>query len=256
MEVHYNKEVEINNAVVTIGSFDGVHYGHLAIIEALNKKAKSIGGESVVITFSPHPRIVLGHDTATLFFLNSLKEKLFLLEQAGINHLIVMTFDENIAKQTMEEFFINYIKEKLRARAMVVGYNHRFGSDRNSDYDALLELGKQNAIEIIRIEKKGIDERDISSTTIRNLLKSGNLNQVNKYLSHPYLFISDIDSIGTVLYHERKKLYPQQGDYNVEIEYEGKNISTVAHISRDNTIILDNIEYEMRDARIYFISKI
>lgn len=139
---------------------------------------------------------------------------------------------------------------------MIVGYNHRFGSDRNNDYDTLLQLGEREAIEIIRVEKKGVDERDISSTTIRNLLKIGNLNQVNKYLSHPYLFISDIDSIGTVLYYEQKKLYPQQGDYNVIIEYEGKKSETTAHITRANAIHLDNIEYEMKNAKIYFISKI
>lgn len=253
MEIENTPTGEIKNPVVTIGSFDGIHIGHLAILDALKTKAKEIGGESVVVTFSPHPRIVLGHDAENLFFLTSHEEKVELLKQAGVDHLIILPFNKEMAAQTMEEFFISYIKETLHAKALIVGYNHRFGSDRVNDYDTICKVGQREGIEIERVEKKGIDERDISSTTIRNLLKRGDLKHVNNYLSRPYFFLSDIDSTGLALYYQPKKLYPPQGVYQVMIESSEGIRSTTANITKSNAIIVDGISKEIKNAKIYFL---
>lgn len=253
MKIENTPICELKNPVVTIGSFDGIHIGHLAIIDALKAKAKEIGGESVVVTFSPHPRIVLGHDAENLFFLTSHDEKMELLKQAGVDRLIILPFNKEMAAQTMEEFFISYIKGTLHAKALIVGYNHRFGSDRINDYDTIREVGTREGIEIVRVEKKGIDKRDISSTTIRNLLRRGDLKHVNNYLTRPYFFLSNIDSTGLVLYYQPKKLYPPQGNYQVRIEAEGMEKSTTATITKSNAIIIDGIDREIKNAKIYFL---
>ncbi|MEG0499490.1 MAG: FAD synthetase family protein [Rikenellaceae bacterium] len=254
MKIHNTSDFTIKNPVVTIGSFDGLHLGHLSIIDALKKKAKEICGETVIVTFSPHPRIVLNHDADNLFFLNSLEEKCHLLEKVGIDHLIILPFDKELSTKTMEEFFVLYLKNTLHAKALIVGYNHRFGSDRNCDYDTLRELGEREQIEIVRVEKKGIDERDISSTTIRNLLKRGDLKHANNYLPHPYFFLSDIDSTGLALYYQPKKLYPPQGKYCIELEYNGSSIHTTATITKSNAIIIEGIDHEIKGAKIYFLT--
>lgn len=256
MKIHNNTDQVIKNPVVTIGSFDGLHLGHLAIVDTLKKRAKEIGGETVIVTFSPHPRIVLNHDAENLFFLNSLDEKSRLLEKAGIDHLIILPFNRALAAQTMEEFFVSYIKNTLHAKTLIVGYNHRFGSDRNSDYDTLCKLGEREDIEIVRVEKKGLDERDISSTTIRNLLKRGDLKRANSYLTRPYFFLSDIDSTGLALYYQPKKLYPPQGKYRVEIESNGVTTLTTATITKSNAIVIDGINREIKGAKIYFLEEV
>ena len=256
MIIHDNKVTEIKNAVVTIGSFDGVHYGHLAIINALNKKAKSIDGESVVITFSPHPRIALNLDAGNLFFLNSMEEKISLLEAAGVDHLIILPFNKEISTQTMEEFFVNYIKNTLNSKAMVVGYNHRFGSDKSSDYETLLNLGERENIDITRVAKQGLDRRDISSTTIRNLIKIGNIYSANLYLTHPYLFVSSINNNGELLYNQEKKLYPLAGEYNVIVETKDEKFEATANIDMNRRIVILGVDKYIEGAKIYFVSKV
>lgn len=256
MKIYHNTDYTIKNPVVTIGSFDGLHLGHLAILDTLKKRADEIGGETVIVTFSPHPRIVLNHDAENLFFLNSLDEKSYLLEKSGIDHLIILPFNKELAAQTMEEFFLSYIKNTLHAKALIVGYNHRFGSDRNSDYDTLRELGEREGIEIVRVEKRGLDERDISSTTIRNLLKRGDLKRANSYLTRPYFFLSAIDSTGLALYYQPKKLYPPPGKYKVEIESNAITTHTTATVTKSNAIVIDGMNIEMRDVKIYFLEEV
>lgn len=241
------------NNVVTIGSFDGVHIGHLAIIDALKEKSKEIGGETVVVTFSPHPRIVLGHDADNLFFLNSDQEKECLLKQLGIDNIVVLPFTQELAALTMEAFLVNYIKNTLHAKVLVVGYNHRFGSDRISDYDTLCNIAKREGIEIVRVDKKGIDERDVSSTTIRNLLKRGDLKRVNSYLSHPYFFMGNIDRTGQLLYFHPKKLYPPSGTYSVIVESKNLKIETTAEVTKLNSIIINGISEAIEQATVYFV---
>lgn len=254
MKIHYNNDIKITNATVTIGSFDGVHIGHLAILSKLKEIAMANNGESVVITFSPHPRVLLGNDSENLFFLNSMKEKIYLLEQAGIDNLVVMSFDTEVAKQTMEQFLTNYIKRVLNASTIVVGYNHRFGSDYNSNYNTLVELGKRENIDVVRVDKKGIDERDISSTTIRNAIMHGDISRANTYLSYPYMFISDIDKTGIALYSEKKKLYPPVGSYKVKvIKLDGTYVDSTAQVDSRNVIKLSNIDESIKDAKILFL---
>lgn len=245
---------KINSPVVTIGSFDGVHFGHLSILEAAKREAKRIGGESVVITFSPHPRVALGKDCENLFFLNSAQEKSLLLERAGIDNLIIINFTKEIASLTMEQFFTQYIKAKLGAKSLVVGYNHRFGSDYNSDFENLTTLAERENINLIRVDKQGVDERDISSTTIRNLLKMGDFERANRYLSHPYLFIGDINSNGELEYDEERKLYPKDGIYDVEIEHLGETIFTKANVI-NKKITFNALDKKLTNTIIYFTHK-
>lgn len=253
MKIINTEEYDIKNPVVTIGSFDGIHIGHIAILDALKKRALEIGGETVVVTFSPHPRIVLSLDAENLFFLNSMREKIFLLERAGIDNLIILPFTKELAAKTQEEFFLEFLKNRVHTKSLIVGYNHRFGSNRESDYETLCALSEREGIEIVRVEKRGVDERDISSTTIRNLVKRGDMKRVANYLSYPYFFIADVDSTGQVLYYEQKKLYPPQGTYDVEVvDNKGNRIMTKATITKSNSIILKNIKRGLKEAIIYF----
>ncbi len=230
MKIVSGDSVSFSNPVVTVGSFDGVHIGHREIISKLTQRAAEIGGESVVVTFSPHPRVALSNDDENLFFLNSPKERAYLLEQLGVDYLVELNFDKAMATVSMEEFFVEYIGNYLQAKELIMGYNHRFGTPNNFDYDKLNELADSMDIKLTRIEKYGIDERDISSTTIRNLIRRGGLDVANRYLGSPYIFIGEISEDGKLIYNEFKKLLPKDGKYKVLITSEGSTIESVANI--------------------------
>ncbi len=241
--------------VVTIGSFDGVHIGHKEILKSVKKRAKEIGGESVVVTFSPHPRIALNKDMDNLYFLNSFKERSYLLEREGIDHLIILPFDKSVWSQTMSDFFLTFIKDGLDAKALVMGYNHRFGADKDFDNDKLLELAACVEVEIIRVDKQGVDERDVSSTTIRNLLRRGDIERANSYLGRPYIFIGDCDSSGKMLYGEFQKLYPKDGRYKVVVTFENEAIEAEATV-KEGALFLDGISMAMNSIIVQFIGRI
>ncbi len=246
---------KLHCGVVTIGSFDGVHLGHREILKAVIARAKEVNGESVVVSFTPHPRIALSYDVENLYFLNSFDERSYNLENEGIDHLVIIPFDTAVSKLTMEEFFVNYIKEQLGARSLIIGYNNTFGSGRNFDYELLTRLADWHDIELIQLEKMGIDERDISSTTIRNLIKRGDMERANSYLGKPYMFMGDINASGELIYSEFRKLYPREGRYSINLSHNNTEKDTFCTIE-NQTIMIEGIGEEMRDVIIRFNSRL
>ncbi len=198
----------LRNAVATVGSYDGVHSGHRILLDEVIRRAKASGGESVVLTFEPHPRITLGNDEG-LLLLSTFNEKCRLLEIAGIDYVVVIPFDEAFSRLSREEFIDNYIVGSLHIKQLVIGYNHHFGHNKTGDHSFLVEHTSLQVIEIPQYTDNG---NKVSSTTIRQALSDGNLSLATEMLGHPYIIIGRADEEGRVA-TSRYKLLPTDGIY-------------------------------------------
>lgn len=170
---------EFRRAVATIGSFDGVHAGHRALLERLTGEARATGGESVVLTFDPHPRIALGQAEG-MRLLTPLDEKIELLTQIGVDNLIVIPFDRTFSALSGCEFIERYICGTVGAETLIVGYNHRFGHDRIGAE----EIEAQGIVRVVRVVECRVDDRHVSSTVIRRLLDEGRVEVAEQLLGH------------------------------------------------------------------------
>ncbi len=232
MEVHngLDKEFQIKNPVITTGSFDGVHVGHKTILNRLRKLAKEVDGESVLITFHPHPRKVLYPDTAgkELRLINSQSEKIKLLRTTKLDHLIIVEFDLEFSRMTSADFIRKILVGKLKASKIVVGFNHHFGHNREGDYEYLYELGKYFNFDVEEIPQQDIDNETVSSTKIRKALREGNIQRANAYLDHHYIIRgvlekgdSEMKALGFPTLRlpvgEGSKLIPPDGLYAVHL---------------------------------------
>ncbi|MDP4281060.1 MAG: riboflavin biosynthesis protein RibF [Bacteroidota bacterium] len=220
----------IRNAVVTTGSFDGVHIGHRVILQRLRKLADEIGGETVLITFDPHPRKVLYPETSgkELYLINSKQEKIELLHKAGLDNLIIVNFTLDFSKITSVEFVKNILLNKLHARKIVIGFNHHFGHNREGDYEELRKLGLEYNFDVEEIPEQDIQNEVVSSTKIRQALLEGNIQKANAYLNHHYMIIGEmlpsnplLKEIGfpsfSIQIEEENKLIPPNGVYAVTV---------------------------------------
>ena len=176
----------IKNAVVTIGTFDGVHLGHQAIFKVMRRLAQEIGGETVVVTFHPHPRQVLSIGTERLRFICSQEEKLKKIEEFGIDNVLIIPFTKEFASTPSEDFIKDYIIDSIHPSIIVVGYDHHFGKNRMGDYEMLTQLGKQYNFRTVQVEAQDVNEVAVSSTKIRNFLWAGNVKAANELLGYPY----------------------------------------------------------------------
>jgi riboflavin kinase/FMN adenylyltransferase len=176
----------IKNAVVTIGTFDGVHLGHQAIFKEMRRMAQEIGGETVVVTFHPHPRQVLAIGTERLRFICSQEEKLKKIEEFGIDNVVIIPFTKEFASTPSEVFIKDYIIERIHPAAIVVGYDHHFGKNRMGDFEMLNRLSEQYGFKTIQVEAQDVNEVAVSSTKIRNYLWAGNVKAANELLGYPY----------------------------------------------------------------------
>ena len=195
MLVHRSLEkLNIQKSVVTTGSFDGVHVGHRTIIDRLNAIAKETGGVSVLVTFYPHPRKILYPNTQgkDLQMINTQREKIYLLEKAGLDHLVIIPFSLEFAKTTSVDFIRKILVGKLHASCVVVGFNHHFGHNREGDYDYLHELGKYYNFAVEEIPEQDIHNEFVSSTKIRKAILEGNIQRANAYLDHEYFMLAKI----------------------------------------------------------------
>ncbi|MBC8320931.1 MAG: bifunctional riboflavin kinase/FAD synthetase [Bacteroidetes bacterium] len=176
----------VENAVVTIGTFDGVHLGHQAVFNQMKAEAEKINGETVVITFFPHPRIVLGLDSSNLKFIKTEKKKIQSIEKAGIDHLIIVEFTKEFASMPSEVFIKELIVDKIRPKLLIIGYDHQFGNHREGSFELLIKMSRQYGFVVKQVEAQNIGGSTISSTKIRNLLNQGNIAKANKLLGHEY----------------------------------------------------------------------
>ncbi|MFN8243234.1 MAG: riboflavin biosynthesis protein RibF [Ferruginibacter sp.] len=201
MKVHYSTDSlpAFHNAVITIGTFDGVHLGHRQIIENLKKEAAAAGGESVIITFHPHPRKVVSSVITGVRLINTLPEKISLLEQTGIDHLVVVPFTDFFANQTAEEYIRDFLVAKFRPHTIIIGYDHRFGRDRSGGYELLEKKAPVFGFELKEIPAHVLDAIKISSTHIRNAILHSQIGEANKLLGYDFFFEGEVvhgDKIG------------------------------------------------------------
>ncbi len=176
----------VKNAVVTIGTFDGVHLGHQAVFNQMKAEANKISGETVVVTFYPHPRIVLGLDSTNLKFIKTQEKKIQYIEKAGIDHLIIVEFTKEFAKTSSEIFIRDLIIEKINPKVLIIGWDHQFGSNREGSFDLLTKMSKEFGFELKQVGAQNIGDTTISSTKIRKLLELGNISEANILLGHEY----------------------------------------------------------------------
>jgi riboflavin kinase / FMN adenylyltransferase len=244
-----NQKLPIKNAVVTTGSFDGVHIGHKTILNRLNDIAKEIGGESTLITFHPHPRKVLYPDTAgkELRLISSQREKIELLRKVGLHNLIILPFSIEFSKMSSLDFIRNILVKKLHAHTVVIGFNHHFGHNREGDFEHLHELGKYYNFAVEEIPQQDIDNETVSSTKIRQAIKEGRIQRANAYLDHHYIIIGELyrtetilDEAGLPIYRvdidEDVKLIAAEGVYAISVSNVGKYYRGMLNIANPNQL--------------------
>ena len=236
MQVHYNIEQLplFRNAVITIGTFDGVHQGHRQIIEKMKQQAKKIGGETVILSFYPHPRKVVVSTILGVRLINTQQEKIELLDQAGIDHLVIVPFTDAFANQPAEDYVKNFLIEKFHPHTIIIGYDHRFGKDRLGDYLLLEKLAPEFGYELQEIPKHVLNEIAISSTRIREALLQGDIETANKLLGYDFFFSGEVidgDKLGRKLgyptanlkMNDEEKIVPGNGIYAVYVRLESES---------------------------------
>jgi riboflavin kinase/FMN adenylyltransferase len=220
----------LRNPVVTTGSFDGVHIGHKTILNRLRMLADKHDGESVLITFHPHPRKVLYPESAgrDLRLINSQEEKIMLLEKAGLDNVIIIEFTKDFAKTTSEEFVSKYLSGILKSRIVVVGFNHHFGFNKEGDYRQLWSMQEKYGFVAEEIPEQEVEHETVSSSRIRKAISEGYIQRANAYLDHYYLVMgvpqrSDPPPAGSSLSFysvpitDENKLLPSDGIYAVSV---------------------------------------
>lgn len=240
------KEYNNKKSVVTIGTFDGVHIGHKKILERIIFNAKELNCESVVLTFFPHPRMVL-QDNSVVQLLNTVNEKTLLLEKTGIDNLIIHPFNQEFSRLTAEEFVKEILVNQLNIRKIIIGYDHRFGRNRTANINDLIVFGKEYGFEVEQISAQEINDNAVSSTKIRNAILEGNINLANNYLGYNYFFSGIVvkgkqlgRTIGfptaNIKINEDYKLIPKNGVYIVKSNYDKKTIFGLMNIGTRPTV--------------------
>jgi len=229
MQVHYTTDnlPKIRNAVVTIGTFDGVHTGHQYMIAQLIREATAIKGETVIITFHPHPRKLVAA-SKPVQILNTLNEKIRLLRAKEIDHLVVVPFNEAFCNLTAEEYVNDFLFEKFHPHTVIIGYDHRFGRGRLGDYHLMEDYGKKLGFIVKEIPEHVLNKVIVSSTRIRESLLLSDIATANNYLGYDYFFegvVTEGNKLGrtigyptaNIIIEEEEKLIPGNGVYAVEV---------------------------------------
>ncbi|WP_077920181.1 bifunctional riboflavin kinase/FAD synthetase [Spirosoma sp. 209] len=222
------------NAVVTSGTFDGVHRGHQTILQRLTEVARTSDGQSVLITYWPHPRTVVANDSQDLKLLTTLDEKITLLEQAGVDHLVVIPFTRSFSQLTSEEYIRQILIDKIGTKKLVIGYDHRFGRDREGGFDYIRAHQSEYGFEVEEIPRQDVEAVGVSSSKIRAALSEGNVHTANLFLGRPYSLTGTIvkgrqlgRTIGfptaNMQVDDPVKLIPANGVYAVDVLYAGQS---------------------------------
>jgi len=229
------------NAVVTIGTFDGVHLGHRKIISRLCDLAVQQAGENVVLTFFPHPRMVLHPDDHGLKLLNTLEERIALISRLNVDHLIVQPFTKEFSRQTSEEFVRNVLVNSLGAKTLVIGYDHHFGRNREGTFRELEELAPVYGFDLQEIREEIVHEVAVSSTKIRRALEAGDVSYASELLGYEYMLSGKVvkgDGVGkklgfptaNIIPGEKFKLVPADGIYAVQIKIDEQPFNGMLYI--------------------------
>ncbi|WP_313804784.1 bifunctional riboflavin kinase/FAD synthetase [Flavobacterium sp.] len=245
--------------VLTLGTFDGVHLGHQSILKKLEKASDELNCESLVLTFFPHPRMVLQQD-GDIKLLNTIDEKAELLRKFGVDNLIVHPFDNRFSQLSAEEFVSEILVKQFNIAKIIIGYDHRFGKNRSATIDDLIVFGEKYGFEVEQISAKEIDEVSVSSTKIRVALDNGDITTANSYLGYKYSFSGKVvqgkqlgRTIGfptaNIQIAEDYKLIPKIGVYVVKATYQGRTIGGMMNIGFKPTVdgIAKTIEVHLFD---------
>lgn len=223
-----------SNSVVTVGTFDGVHAGHRAIMDSVLRKAKEREARSVIVTFDPHPREIITPGDAGIKLLTTLQERREILEELGIDTMVVIPFDRDFSLLSSEEFIRNIIVEKIGVSEFVIGYDHHFGRDREGSIETIKKLGKELGFDSYVVSKKEVGARTVSSTAIRKALsQEGDVEQAAEFLQRPYRLNGVVvhgdkrgKEIGyptaNIKAEDNRKVIPKDGVYAVNVRLEGK----------------------------------
>lgn len=232
--------------VVTLGTFDGVHKGHHKILEKLVNASRASGCQSVVLTFFPHPRMVLQQDS-DIKLLNTINERALLLEQAGIDNLIIHPFNHAFSRLTAEEFVKDILVDRLNIQKIIIGYDHRFGRNRTATINDLIVYGQQYGFEVEQIGALEVNEVSVSSTKIRNALTAGDIKTANEFLGYPYMLTGTVvkgrqlgRTIGyptaNIAIPENYKLVPEIGVYVASAVVDGTEVPGMMSIGTNPTV--------------------
>ena len=235
MQVHRDLQQlpDFRNAVITIGTFDGVHTGHQYILQQLQEAAEACHGETVIITFDPHPREVLAPHNKTVHLLTTLDEKIQLLEKWGIHHLVVVPFTKAFSELSATAYLEDFLISTFRPHTIIIGYDHRFGHNREGGLELLEAEQQKFGFQLLEIPQQVVHDLTVSSTKIRNSLQEGAILLANELLGYPYFINGKVvhgDKMGrqlgfptaNIALHDSRKLIPAQGVYAVKVTVAGK----------------------------------
>lgn len=240
---------------MTLGTFDGVHIGHKKIIEKLIQNTKECVCESLVLTFFPHPRMIL-QDSQEIKLLNTIEERVQLLEACGLENLVIHPFDQTFSRLTAEEFVSTVLVNQFDIKKIIIGHDHRFGRNRTADINDLIEFGKNYNFEVEQISAQEIDAVSVSSTKIRNALLEGNITLANDYLGYAYLLTGTINTgkgigrtIGfptaNLVIEENYKLIPKNGVYIIQSTMNEATVFGMMNIGFNPTVNGDSKTIEI-----------
>jgi len=254
-----NSPTGIKYPVVTLGIFDGVHRGHAMLLERLREKAAQLGGESVVVTFAPHPRLVLQENPEPLLFLTSTDEKITLLRKLGVDNLVIINFTRELSRMTACEFLEKVLFERLGLKFLVIGFDHRFGSEGSGDIDDIIKCSERLGFGVERVGSLETEFGEVSSTAIRNALALGDVLTANRLLGYTYFVEGNIVSgrkLGTTIGFPTAnvrpgyshKLLPGDGVYVVKVRFNGREFGGMANIGTRPTV---NISGEPKTVEVH-----
>lgn len=214
------------NAAVTIGTFDGVHAGHQKIISQLTSEAKKNEGESIIVTFHPHPRMVLSNSPESVKLITTIEERIFLLDKSGLDHLVIVPFDLGFSRLSAAEYVEDFLLRHFNPHTLIIGFDHRFGQGRTGNFSMLEDYAARGQFRLIEISQHVIHELKVSSTRIREEISGGNIEEANVLLGYSYFFDGRVvkgDQLGrkigyptaNIRLEEEEKLLPGNGVYAV-----------------------------------------
>ncbi|MCB0643704.1 MAG: bifunctional riboflavin kinase/FAD synthetase, partial [Phaeodactylibacter sp.] len=238
---------DFRNAVITIGSFDGVHFGHQQLIDKIRFLAQTTQGESVVITFHPHPRLVIYPKDKSLQLITTIDEKIKLLERFGVDNVVVVPFTIEFSQQSADEYIQKFIVDKFHPKYIVVGYDHRFGLNRQGDINYLRYYGRRHGYEVLEIPKREVEDIAVSSTKIRNFLSKGQVGQAAGLLNHFFSLTGTVvrgQQIGSEIgfptanleVSSKHKLIPPDGIFAVFVQHKGQRYEGMLYIGTRPTL--------------------
>lgn len=238
MQVHHSSDQLplFRNAIITIGTFDGVHSGHCQILHQLKAEAKAINGESVIITFDPHPRKVLGSHRTEIKLINTHEEKIILLEKQGIDHVVIVPFTHEFANQPAKDYVKKFLVEKFHPHTIIIGYDHQFGHNREGNYWLLEAMKNEFGFEVKEIPEQILHNIIISSTKVRHAILEGDIEEANEFLGYEYFFEGTVvegNKLGRTIGYptanleltDTDKLIPGDGVYAVTVNLQERNLT-------------------------------